>query len=121
VTGPEGPAARVLALVPDLMDRSRITAAAGPDVEFVSSVAALGTRLERPGAGPAIVILDLARSAALDAVPAVRARAGGARILAFGAHVDGDRLARARAAGCDRVLARSAFFARLAELVGPGA
>jgi len=44
--------------------------------------------------------------------------ATGARVIGFGSHVDTDLLAAARLAGCEEVLARSAFFSRLDELLG---
>ena len=114
-------AGRVLALVPDLMDRSKVSAAAGAldgvgPVSFVSSAAGLATRLgeEEP---VALVVLDLARTGALDTVAAAHGR--GARVIGFGSHVEVELLAAARAAGCDQVLARSAFFARLPEVLTP--
>ena len=42
-------------------------------------------------------------------------RAAGVRVIAFGSHVDVARLKAARAAGCDEVLPRSAFFEGLEE------
>jgi hypothetical protein len=89
---------RVVALVADLMDRSRIGAAI-PGVEFVRDPTACS--------GAAVVVVDLARDPDLGAL---RAAAPDARILAFGPHVDDDRLAAARAAGAHLVLARSRFF-----------
>jgi hypothetical protein len=89
---------RVVALVVDLMDRSRIGAAI-PGAEFVRDPTAC--------AGAAVVVVDLAREPDLGAL---RAAAPEARILAFGPHVDDDRLEAARAAGADLVLARSRFF-----------
>jgi hypothetical protein len=89
---------RVVALVFDLMDRSRIGAAL-PGAEFVRDPAACG--------GAAAVVVDLARDPDLGAL---RAAAPDARILAFGPHVEDDRLEAARAAGADLVLARSRFF-----------
>lgn len=89
----------VVALVTDLLDRSRF-----PDgVRFVR-------RLDgAPDAG--VVVVDLAVPGALDAVRALRASGSTARVVAYGRHTDRDVLADAKAAGCDRVLARSAFFA----------
>jgi hypothetical protein len=111
-----GPATRLLAFVPDLMDRSRVAAAAGAGAEFVSSVAGLRRRLDEAGTAVETVVVDLARPGVLDAVVAIRP-ATGARIIGFGAHVERDLLAEARRAGCDEVLARSAFFARLDDLL----
>ena len=55
-----------------------------------------------------MVIVDLARHA--EVVAAVRAAAPGARIVAFGPHVDTDVLERAGRDGADAVLPRSRFF-----------
>jgi hypothetical protein len=95
---------RICALVPDLMDRSRI-ANAVPDVEFPTE----------PGgcAGAEVVVVDLARRA--DALAAVRAQAPTARIVAFGPHVDEQVFEHARRDGADRVLARSRFFRDIAS------
>lgn len=117
-----GSAGRVLALIPDLMDRSKVSAAAaGIDgfgtVEFVSSATGLAARLDAAdeSARIAMVLLDLSRPGALDGVTA--AIGLGARVIAFGSHVDVDVLDAARAAGCDQVLARSVFFGRLGQVL----
>lgn len=89
----------VYALVDDLMDRSRVSAAIS-DVTFVR---------EASGLTPAtVVIVDLARYG--DRVAAIRAAAPNARIIGFGSHVARDALAAARNDGADEVLARSEFF-----------
>ena len=54
------------------------------------------------------MVVDLARFG--DAVAPVRATAPGARIVAFGPHVDDAALTQPRRDGADLVLARSAFF-----------
>lgn len=67
---------------------------------------------------PAAVILDLSLPG-LDLgalLPRLRALAGAPRVLAFGPHVHETRLASARAAGCDLVLTRGQFHARMDEL-----
>ena len=47
-------------------------------------------------------------------------QAAGVRVIGFGSHVDVARLKAARAAGCDEVLPRSAFFEGLdAKFTGP--
>jgi putative intracellular protease/amidase len=104
----------VLALVADLMDRSRVTAALGDGVELVATAGHLRDRLTA-GPDPEVVLVDLGRRGILDALPGIRAQTG-ARIIGFGAHVERDLLAAARDAGCDQVVARSVFFARLPEL-----
>lgn len=90
---------KVIALVTDLLDRSRF-----PDgTTFVR-------RLE--GTGDAdVVVVDLSVAGALDGVRALRAAGSTARVVAYGRHTETDVLAEARRAGADRVLARSAFFA----------
>jgi hypothetical protein len=100
---------RVAALVDDLLDRSKL-AAAVPATTFV----------REPGAvGPAdVVVVDLARHG--GDVAALRARQPAARIVAYGRHTDTEALAAARAAGADRVLARSAFFQDPAAAVAAG-
>jgi hypothetical protein len=102
---------KVVAYVPDLMDRSRISGAGGPPVEFVATPDELPER----SASADLVIVDLRRPGVLEVLPHVAAPTVG-----FGSHVDTDLLAAARAAGCDQVLARSAFFGRLHSLLsGP--
>jgi hypothetical protein len=138
---------RVLAYVPDLMDRSRISGAAGSgaagsgaagsgaagsgtagsgaagsgaagsgaaaasEVTFVGSPSALlGAEADAD-----LAIVDLNRSGVLDVVGQLSIP-----VIGFASHVDRELLATARAAGCGRVLARSAFFTRVAELLaGP--
>jgi hypothetical protein len=98
----------VAAYVPNLMDRSRVAAAAealGVPVTFASSAASLD-----PAA--TLTIVDLGRDGVLEAL------AGSAgRSIGFASHVDRDLIRRALAAGCDQVLPRSAFFARLPDLL----
>ncbi len=90
---------RIVALVGDLMDRSKLTAAV-PDAAFARDAAGC--------AGAEVVVVDLARFA--GEVGSARAVAPDARIVAFGPHVDEDAFARARGDGADTVLARSVFF-----------
>jgi hypothetical protein len=99
---------RVAALVDDLLDRSRITAAL-PDVAMCRDRAAVGEA--------DVIVVDLARHAA-DVAP-LRAAWPGARIVAYGAHVDDATLAAARDDGADTVLPRSRFFHDPAAAVAP--
>jgi hypothetical protein len=99
----------IVALVPDLMDRSRVSAAL-PEARF--------TRDPADCAGATVVLVDLARHA--GEVAAVRAAAPAARVVAFGPHVDDDALDRARADGADTVLPRSRFFADVAGAARAG-
>jgi hypothetical protein len=91
----------VVAMVTDLMDRSRITAAIDGPITFVR-------RLDADTlAGADVVLVDLTR---LDDVGALRAAFPNVRIVAFGPHVDDESLDAARGAGFDVVVARSQFF-----------
>ncbi len=112
MTEPAGGVGRIAAVVPDLMDRSRLTSSAGPagpELRFVAladlaHLADLGAADEVD-----LVVVDLARPGALEAVAALDLEVP---VVGFGPHVDDGLLAAATAAGCDRVLPRSRFFAR---------
>jgi hypothetical protein len=100
----------VVAYVPDLMDRSKVSSV-GADVRFAPSPAQLPALIQE--AGPSVVVVDLSRPGVLDVLPQL----GEVRVIGFGSHVDRDLLEAARAAGCTEVLARSAFFSRLPGLL----
>ena len=68
------------------------------------------------GRRPDLVLVDLTLPGAIEAVEQFAAR--GVRVIAFGPHVDRSGLLRAQQAGADEVLARSAFFAKLGDLLG---
>jgi CheY-like chemotaxis protein len=109
----------IVAIVDDLLFGSRIraaTEAAGRRVTFVRRSDSVEDAVR--GAGASLVIVDLARSGAADAIRAVRSLEG-ARIpiVAFASHLRADLIAEARVAGADRVLARSAFVTELPTLV----
>jgi len=95
---------RVCALVSDLMDRSRISAAI-PDVVFSLDATA------------DVVIVDIARSA--QVVAEIRAETPGVRIVCFGPHVDDEAAAAAQAAGANVVMPRSRFFRDPAAAIAP--
>jgi len=101
----------VVAYVPDLMDRSKVSAAAA-DVRFVPRPDAL----VEAAAAADLVVVDLGRPGVIDVLADVAAL--GVRVIGFGSHVDRDLLDEARAAGCSQVLARSAFFGQIAQLLG---
>ena len=102
-----------LLLSDDLIDASRVMGdgrAAGLTVQHCRVVARL---LEGMPRRPVVVVIDL-HFPGLELetlVPTIRG--SGAKLIAFGAHVDAARLKTARQAGCDEVLPRSAFFADL--------
>jgi hypothetical protein len=90
---------RVVALVGDLLDRSKI-AAAVPDTQFASTAA--------DATGADVVLVDV--KAHPEAVDLARKRAPDARIVASGRHDDPAALDAARADGADAALPRSRFF-----------
>jgi len=98
---------RIVAFVPDLMDRSRLAGVTG--IEFVATPELLPAAAE----GADIVVVDLSRPGVLDVLPALSART-----IGFASHVDRVRIDAARQAGCGEVLARSAFFSGLGEILG---
>lgn len=106
---------RIAAYVPDLMDRSKV-AAAGAGTVFVGKAADL------PGAaqGSDLVVVDLGRPGVLEAVALVAA-ASDVPVIGFANHAQRELMDAALAAGCSRVMARSAFFAQVGDLLGPGA
>jgi hypothetical protein len=99
----------VAAYTPDLMDRSKISAAV-PTCRFVARPEALVGL-----AGTDVILVDLSKKGVLDVLGDIVA--GGARVLAYGSHVDKALLAAATEAGCTEVLPRSQFFSRLSDLI----
>jgi hypothetical protein len=99
----------IVALVPDLMDQSRLSAAAPHRIEFVRTIDP--DQLVQAD----LVLIDLARAVDLSAV---RRAAPHSRIIAFGPHVDDAALEAARQAGIDDVMPRSQFFRQVSELLG---
>lgn len=96
---------RIVAYVPDVMDRSKVAAAA--DCIFVSRPADLAGLC---GAAD-LVVIDLTRPGVVDVLPL------DAKVIGFANHTSRDVMDAARAAGCAEVLPRSDFFARLDELL----
>ncbi len=102
---------RIVAYVPDLMDRSRVTAS-GRAITFVSDLATLSATAADADAD--LVIVDLTRPGVLDVVPTLAGP-----VIGFANHTERELMDSARTAGCTTVLARSAFFSRLTELLPP--
>ena len=105
---------RIVAFVPDLMDRSRLSNIKG--ISFVADPSALAAAVAAAGELTTTVVVDLSRPGVLDAVAGLAG--GGTRIVGFISHVDREGTEAARKAGCDEVLARSAFFSRLPDVLG---
>ncbi len=92
----------VRALVADLMDRSRISAAA-PGVQFVRSADEL--------AGADLALVDLQRVDPAAVPP-------GVRTIGYASHVDRATIGTAAAAGIE-AMPRSEFFRRIGDLLQP--
>jgi hypothetical protein len=98
---------RVVAYVPDLMDRSKVAAAG--DCIFVSRPADLAAL--SPDAD--LVVVDLTKPGVVDVLADLDGR-----VIGFANHTSRDVMDAARAAGCEQVMPRSEFFARIEELLG---
>jgi PleD family two-component response regulator len=112
----------ILALVDDLMFRSKIKSTAqqaGVVVTFAGSRDAALAAMR--ASAPSLVIFDLnnVRADPLGTLAEMKTDATLASIptVGFVSHVDVTTIDAARAAGVDDVVARSAFAARLAELL----
>lgn len=109
----------IIAVVDDLLFGSKIRSAAdaaGTAIRFVRRGDDLSSALSEEDSS--LMLVDLSSTGAADAIRLARATVGPAvAIVAFASHVRADLIADARAAGADRVLARSAFVAELPALV----
>jgi hypothetical protein len=98
---------KVVALIPDLMDRSKVLAA----FPLVSLIAR-PQDLAQEASDADLVLVDLNRAGVLDAVSSAMATGWRARVVGFASHVDEEVLSSAGAAGVE-ALPRSVFFRRL--------
>ena len=112
MTPPVGPLP-ILALVRDLLFASKITATAGSLGTCVQLVRDPAKLAEHAGNR---LIVDLNLAGAIEAAQAWKGVTGG-EIVGFVSHVDTATIDRARAAGVDRVLARSRFVELLPQLL----
>jgi len=115
----------VLAAVDDFLFRSKIRAVAkhvGVDVTFAQTPDDILARARE--LKPALIILDLnsARADAVRTIAALKAepQPPGTRTIGFASHVHVDLIDAARRAGADDVLPRSAFAAKLADILLTG-
>lgn len=118
----EGGGTAAVALVPDLLFASRIrgaAAAAGVEVLTVGSADRLIEEVRRLRPRLVLVDLEARHSDATELIARLRAdpETAGVEIVAFGPHVNRERLQAARDAGASRVLARSAFVRELPPLL----
>ncbi|MFP5317031.1 MAG: hypothetical protein ACLGI2_01920 [Acidimicrobiia bacterium] len=107
---PEKRKKKIVAYVPDLMDRSKVSSAPA-DVTFVNRPADLAAKAAETGAD--LVVVDLTRPGVVDQLTDVEAT-----VIGFANHTNREAMDAALAAGADQVMARSAFFARIDDLLG---
>ena len=112
----------ILCVVDDLMFSTKISTAARAVKAQVAFERAPANVLPRIRAErPALVIFDLnsARLKPMETIAAIKGDADmrATRTLGYVSHVQSDVIAAARAAGCDEVLARSAFSEKLGDIL----
>jgi hypothetical protein len=104
----------VIAVVTDLFFAGRIQSAASAAHVPLQFIVDLDRLPDRIGG---LVLIDLEANVDVDeAIRAAKDR-GSPAVVAFGPHVDTERRKVARAAGADRVLAKSRFVTELPSLV----
>jgi CheY-like chemotaxis protein len=113
--------ADVIVLIDDLFFQAKLLETAKQTGTTLETVATSDQLLKSAAASPAsLIIVDLnARHGALDAIEKLAADGPGnpRRIIAFLSHVQTDLAERARAAGCEDVMARSKFTQNLAAIL----
>jgi CheY-like chemotaxis protein len=115
----------ILCAVDDLMFVSKLrSAASGAGVTLTFARSPESLLAEARATRPALVIVDLNadRLRPIEAIAALRADPdlSTLRIVGYVSHVDATRVAEARAAGADEVMARSSFVAQLPSLLQAG-
>ena len=105
----------MLALIDDLIFRSKLEAALPGGVVMVSTLAALREQMPQPSWTRAVVDLQCSAADPIEAIRVLRTERPELPVTAYGSHVDVARRQQAAAAGCDEVLARSEMVRRLAE------
>jgi CheY-like chemotaxis protein len=118
---------RVVVAVDDLFFLAKIETVArqsGIRIEEARSARSLEERL-RGTPAPRLVILDLDSAACtpIESIRRIKSDPGlaGLRVVGFVSHVEVELKQAAEAAGCDLVVPRSVFSARLADILRSGA
>lgn len=113
-------ASKVAVLVTDLIFSTKIFSTAkavGAEALGARNLDVLATRLADPEVGRLIVDLNSAGVDVIEAIRRAKAQRPDVRVLAFLSHVQVELAQQAREAGADQVMARSAFSAKLPELL----
>ncbi len=111
---------QVLALVSDLIFRSKISgtaAAVGVEITTISSAKSLGGVLDDDELRRVILDLEAVGAELESVVETIRSRRPELNIIGYCSHVDGALIEAATRAGVHEVLPRSAFSTRLPELL----
>jgi CheY-like chemotaxis protein len=116
----------VVALTADLLFAARVRSAAeavGCPLQLARSAAQLIRFVEELAPRLVIVDLDLRGSDPIVLIHDLKktAETGHLSVLAYGAHVNEEKLEQARAAGADRVMPRGMFARQLATILAPRA
>ena len=104
----------------DLMTGSKVAAVAGRLGLAYSSAMNVAGAVDKLSEGTSIVAIDLSMPGlkSPELVPKLRtALKVRPKIIAFGPHVYGELLEEAETSGCDVVVSRGEFFARMMELL----
>lgn len=111
--------AQVLALIDDLFFQAKITETAkhvGVGVRSCATAEALLAEMAQEK--PKLIVVDLnARSGPVESLARIQSSANGVPVIAFLSHVQTELAQQARAAGCERVMARSQFTRELATIL----
>jgi CheY-like chemotaxis protein len=114
--------ADVVALIDDLFFQAKVIETAkhlGIDLRICGTPDALLAEIGQRA--PGLIVVDLnARSQPLSAIEHLPASAREIPVVAFLSHVQTDLAAKARAAGCREVMARSLFSQNLATILARG-
>lgn len=116
------PSNKILAVLDDLMFTVKINDAAKRAGLACSFLKSEHDVLLQAAEGPRLIFIDLNTQAvqAVDLIRKLKAdpATSGIRLVGFVSHVQGELKQQAQEAGCDMVLARSAFSANLPALLG---
>ena len=104
-----------LAVIDDLIFRSKLDAALGEQIVIVTTIEALHEQLRQSGWTRVIIDLHLSSMDSIEAIRVVRSEQPELPVIAYGSHVDVARRQQAIAAGCHAVLARSEMVQQMAE------
>jgi DNA-binding NarL/FixJ family response regulator len=110
----------ILLLSDDLIDASKTIAsarAAGVEIAQVRTVAVLVDRISNSSPASCIVDLHFPGLDIVDLVGELARDPTRPRLIAYGSHIDTDRLRAARQAGFDIVMPRSQYFEEMPALI----